>query len=313
MLQVLSTVLPVFLLLACGYAGAKSGYLKSDTAEALSSFAVRLAVPALLFRAMYKLDLAQAFHPFLLIAFYTGVFSCFVLGIVLSRTVWGKRPGEAVSIGFTVMFSNTVLLGLPIMERAYGPLSLTPVYGIVALHAPSLYIVGMITMELSRRDGRPLMQTLATAGRSILTNSLMVGILAGLAVNLAGLILPEPIEAAVSMLAAAAIPAALVGIGSSLTRYSPRTEPAASLMVATLSLVVHPAIAFVLAYFLFALPPEYVRAAVIVAAMPPGMNGYVFALMYDRAVGLAATSLLISTVLSVFTISCWLAILGALL
>ncbi|MCB1455636.1 MAG: AEC family transporter, partial [Nitratireductor sp.] len=57
------------------------------------------------------------------------------------------------------------------------------------------------------------------------------------------------------------------------------------------------------------LPMEYVRAAVVIAAMPPGMNGYIFAAMYDRAMGVAASSLIVANLLSVFTITAWLALL----
>jgi hypothetical protein len=40
------------------------------------------------------------------------------------------------------------------------------------------------------------------------------------------------------------------------------------------------------------------------------MNVYIFAEMYNRAQGIAASSVLLSTVLSIVTISIWLVILG---
>lgn len=308
-LEILSTVLPVFIVLGTGYCAVRFGYLKDDIADALNAFAVKLAVPVLLFRAMLKLDLGTAFHPQMIVAFYAGAFSCFVLGIILARIVWKRRPGEAVSVGFTAMFSNTVLLGLPIVDRAYGEASLTPAFGIISLHAPIIYIVGMITMELSRRDGRPLTETLGAAGRSILANALMIGILTGIVCNFAGITLPEPAMAAVDMFASAAIPAAVIGIGAALTRYHLRAELSESIMVSALQLLVHPAIAFALSFWVFDLDASYVRAAVILAAMPPGMNVYIFAVMYDRAVGLAASAILIATALSVGSISIWIAVL----
>ncbi len=310
MLQVFLTISPVFLVLGAGYAAARTGYLKATISDHLNAFTVRLAVPALLFRAMYGLDVAQAFHVPTLVSFYCGALAAFVGGIVLARVVFGRRPGEAVAVGFCAFFSNTVLLGIPIVERAFGTGALTPVFGIIALHAPALYAVGMLTMEISRRDGRPMAQALRAAGKSILANPLMAGIGMGLALNISGLALPEPVMAAVNMLANAAVPAALVGIGAAMTRYSLKAELAESAMVAGLSLLLHPAIAFVLTYFVFGLPVEYVRAAVVLAAMPPGMNVYVFAVIYDRAVALSASSILVSTAGSVVTITGWLTLLG---
>ena len=310
MTQIFLTILPVFLVLGTGYLGARTGYLNAGVADALNNFTVKLAVPTLLMRAMYRLDFGQAFHIPMLVAFYCGALASFVVAILAARIIWKRRPGEAVAIGFCAMFSNTVLLGLPIMERAFGADSMAPAFGIVALHAPCLYTIGMLTMELSRRDGRPLGEALKAALKSILTNAFMIGVLLGTALNLASVPIAEPLMAAIDMIATAAIPAALVGIGAALTRYSLRSEISESLMISALSLAVHPAIAFLLAYELLNLPMEYVRAAVVIAAMPPGMNGYIFAAMYDRAMGVAASSLIVANLLSVFTITAWLALLA---
>lgn len=313
MFQIFLIVLPVFLVLAAGYGAARTGYLPDTVADALNAFAVKLAVPVLLFRALYRLDLSQTFHPAMLMAFYAGAFASFSLAILLARLIWKRPPGEAVAVGFTAMFSNSLMLGIPIVERAFGEAALTPAFGIVALHAPVLYVVGMVTMELSRRDGRPLRDTFASAARSIVANPLMIGILAGIAANLSGIAIPEPVMAAVDMLATAAIPAALVGIGATLTRYELKAALSESLMVSALTLFLHPAIVLVLTHFVLGLPAEYASVAIIVAAMPPGMNVYIFATMYQRAVALAASTVLIATSLSVATISFWLWVVHRLL
>jgi predicted permease len=309
MLEILFTVLPVFAVLAAGYVTVRSGYLPVTVADALNAFTVRLAVPVLLMRAMYRLDLSAAFYPPMLISFYAGAILCFVTAILLARMLWKRRPGEAVAVGFSATFSNTVLLGLPIVERAFGHEALTPAYGIVALHAPTLYAIGMLTMEVARRDGRPISEAIVTALRSIVANPLMIGILTGAALNLTDIELGEPLLAAVNLISEAAIPAALVGIGASLTQYRLRAEWGEAAMVSAITLMLHPAIALAVAYFAFALPPEQMRTAVLLAAMPPGMNIYVFAVMYQRAQALAASAILMATAASVVTISLWLAVL----
>ena len=310
MLAIFATVLPVFLLIGTGYLAVRSGYLPLSMSDGLNAFAIKVAVPVLLFSAMVKLDFAQAFSPLLLVSFYTGAVVCFVTGILLALKVFGRRPGEAVAVGFAATFSNSVLLGLAVVERFYTDPVLTSAFGIIAFHAPSIYIMGMLTMEMMRRDGRPLSQTLTTAGKSILANPLMLGILAGVAVNLSGLTVPEPVMAAVKLIAGAAIPVALVGVGAAMTNYQLRAGMAESLTVSALSLILHPLIAFVLSHYVFGLPADMVRAAVTLAAMPPGMNIYVFAVMYQRAVNLAASAFLMATTLSVLSISVWLYVLS---
>lgn len=310
MLTILITVAPVFLLIATGWGAVKGGYLPDNVADALNAFAVKIAVPVLLFRALERLDFSAAFSAPLLLSFYAGAFTCFAVGIVLARRLFKRRPGESVAVGFSATFSNSVLLGLAIIERSHGTGPLTPAFGIIALHSPSIYAVGMVTMELMRRNGRPLSDTFRVAGRSIIANPLMIGILAGALVNLTGHWLPEPVMVAVDMIASAAIPVALVGVGAAMTRYRLSANLPEAGMVSILSLLLHPAIALVLSHYLFHLPPDAVRAAVMLAAMPPGMNIYLFAVMYDRAVNLAASAFLLATTLSVLTVTFWIYVLN---
>ncbi|WP_127524279.1 AEC family transporter [Mesorhizobium sp. Z1-4] len=309
MLTILVTVAPVFILILVGYAGVRSGYLPPAVVDALNAYAVKIAVPVLLFRALERLDLAAAFSPQLLTSFYAGAFACFAIGILAARHIFKRRPGEAVAVGFAAMFSNTVLLGLAILERSQGPEPLTAAFGIIAFHAPLIYAVGILTMEFMRRDGRSFGGTLGVAGRSMLANPLMIGILAGAAVNVTGHWLPEPAMQTIDMIASTAIPVALVGIGASMTRYRLGAGMGEAGTVAAVSLIVHPAITFVLAHHVFALGPDMQRAAVILAAMPPGMNIYLFAVMYDRAVNLAASAFLLATMLSVLTATFWIYVL----
>ena len=313
MISVLVTVLPVFLVLATGYASVRLGWLNAEISTNLNQFAIRLAIPMLLFRAMYQLDFGSAFHLPMLFGFYFGALAVFLITLLLARVIWKRTPGEAVAIGFCAMFSNSLLLGIPIIARAYGETSLTPAFGIVSLHAPFLYAVGMLVMELSRREGRPLPQALRDAARSILANPLMIGIVLGAALNFLGRPLPEFALAAINMFADAAIPVALAGMGAAMTRYSLRSDVSLSLLVCAMSLLVHPALALLVTHCGLGLPVNYVRAAVIMAAMPPGMNGYVFALLYERAVAFSASAILIATTASIVTISLWLLLLEKLL
>ncbi len=312
MFSVLQTILPVFLLLGVGYLVARLKYLPDALAEALNAYALKLAVPALLFMAMYRLDFSKAFHAEMLVSFYAGAFSCFLIGILSARLIWKRRPGESVAAGFCALFSNTVLLGIPIAQRAFGETIAAPVFGIIALHASLLYTVGMTTMELARRDGRDLSETFKAALTSVAANPLMAGIVTGLLANFFDLYIPEPAEASIDMLAASAIPVSLIGIGIALTRYAIKSELGESLVVSALALIVHPAITFALTRWVFDLPILYVQAAVVLAAMPPGMNVYIFANLYNRAVGLSASVIVIANLLAIITTSCWLLILQGL-
>ncbi|CAN5795824.1 AEC family transporter [soil metagenome] len=305
-------VMPVFLLIGAGYAAVRFKVFKSSGVDGLMVFTQNFAVPCLLFRGVADLDLAAAFDPRLLVSFFAGAALCFGLGILGARRLFRRRPGEAVAIGFGALFSNAVLIGLPIMERAYGAASLAPNFAIIALHAPFCYLVGITAMEFARADGRSLAGTARAVAGAMFRNALMIGIALGFAVNLGGVALPGAVRAGVDMLAATALPAALFGLGGILTRYALRASLGEAGMVAVLSLVLHPAITYGLARGVFALPADLVRSAVITAAMAPGVNVYVFASLYSRGQAQAASVVLLATAASVLTVAGWLALLGGL-
>lgn len=307
----LQIVAPVFLVVVAGYAAVRFRYLSDEIIDPLVKYTVSAAVPCLLFLAMVRVDLSQAVHPGALAGFFGASLVIFIATMILSRVVWQRRPGEGVSVGFSAIFSNVVMLGIPISERAYGGDVTAAVFGIIAFHTPFNYFLGFIAMELIRRDGQTLGAALTKAASTTFRNPLMIGLLAGIVVNLTGLILPEVVISGLDMVAASAVPVALFSLGGVLTRYKLRDEVTEASMVSIMSLLVHPGLAWVLTSQVFDLPPEYVRAAVILAAMPAGINGYIFATLYNRAVGTAANAVLIGTVMSVASISLWLTVLGA--
>jgi hypothetical protein len=311
-LTLITVVLPVFLVIAAGYVAVRAGLFSAGGVDGLMVFTQNFAVPCLLFRGIAELDLGAVFDLRLLVAFYAGAVVCFALGVAGARLIFRRRPGEAVAIGFGALFSNSLLLGIPIMERAYGAAALAPNFAIIAVHAPFCYLLGITAMEFVRADGRGVAGTVRAVGRAMFRNALMIGLALGFAVNLSGVALPEPIPVAVGMMADSALPAALFGLGGVLTRYAVKASLGEAGMIAALSLLLHPAIAYGLAQHVFALPPEFVRSAVVTAAMAPGVNAYVFASLYARGQAQAASVVLLATAASVLTVSAWLSLLGGL-
>jgi malonate transporter and related proteins len=311
-LELLVVVLPVFLVIGGGWLATRSGLFRHGAVDGLMVFTQNFAIPCLLFRGVAGLELGEVFDPRLLVSFYAGAVICFAIGTLGARHLFRRRPGEAVAVGFGALFSNSVLLGLPIMERAYGAGALAPNYAIIAIHAPFCYLVGITVMEFVRADGRGFASTLRVVANAMFRNALMIGLALGFIVNLGGIELHETVWGAVDLMANAALPAALFGLGGVLARYALRASLGEAGMIAALSLLLHPAIALYLAHFVFALPSDFVRAAVVTASMAPGVNAYVFASLYNRAQAQAASVVLLATALSVLSVAGWLAVLASI-
>ncbi|TYB87654.1 AEC family transporter [Oceaniovalibus sp. ACAM 378] len=308
MQSLIDVILPVFLVIGFGYFAVWRGLFSDSSVDGLMKFTQNFAIPCLLFRAISTLDLGQEFDLGLLLAFYGGATSGFLAGLLGARFIFGRDWADSVAFGFAGLFSNSVLLGLPIAERAFGVESLRLNYAIIAVHAPFCYGLGVTAMEIARNRGGHPADTAKKVLAAMFRNALVIGIALGFAVNLSGLPLPGIVTDAVDLMVRAALPAALFGLGGVLVRYRPEGDMRAILWVCGASLILHPAVAYSLGWLL-GLSVEQLRAAVLTAAMAPGVNTYIFANMYGAARRVAASGVLIGTGLSIVTVWVWLLIL----
>ena len=308
MLDVLNVVLPVFVLIGVGYTSVWFGIFSDRHVDALMRFAVTLAVPALLFQGISTLDLGANFEAPMLLSFYIGAFTCFLTGIFGARFLFKRGWEDSIAIGFCCLFSNSVMLGLPIAERAYGPEALAGNFAIVSVHSFFAYGIGITAMEIVKARGQSVLRTLTKVLRGMFSNALVLAIIAGFAVNLTGTNPPNALTDSVGLLAQTALPTALFAVGGVLRRYRPEGDMRTILFICAVSLLLHPTISFTLGKA-FDLSKDSMRSVITTAAMAPGINGFLFANLYGHAKRVAASSVLIATAISILTVSMWLILL----
>lgn len=302
-------IFPVFLMIGAGYLAVRLGWFSDASVDGLMKFATTFAIPALLLVGIATLDLGASFDPPMLFSFYGGAVTGFVVGMTGARFLFRRDWEDSVVVGFCGLFSNTIMLGLPIAERAYGDAELARTLVIASLHAPFCYTLGITVMEAVRNTGRGVLATMGGTLRSMAHNPIMIGIALGFALNLSGLPIPSVARDALDMLVRAALPVALFGLGGILCRYRPEGDFRLIGFACAVSLLVHPGTTWMLAR-ITALDEPAFRAAVVTAAMPPGLNAFLFADLYGRARRVAASTVLLATVLSFVTAIGWLSLVG---
>jgi malonate transporter len=309
MQALIDVILPVFMVVAAGYGVVWRGWMSNEGVEALMKFAQNFAIPTMLFLALARLDLANVFEWRMLLSFYSGAVAGFLAGLLGARFLFRRDWEDAVAVGFVCLFSNSVLLGLAVSERAYGRESLSANFAIVALHGPFCYAVGIMTMEGVRARGAGLTRVLGRVVKGLASNALVIGIGLGALVNLTSAPLPQAFMDGADLLARAGLPAALFGLGGVLYRYKPEGDLKLIAYAVAVSLLLHPMVTWGMGRAL-AVEPGPFRAAVVTAGMAPGVNAYLFANMYGRAKRVAASTVLIATLLCVFTAWGWMTALG---
>ncbi len=310
MLSILNVVIPVFAIIGLGYLAVRFKLYPAEGVRGLVAFVNNFATPCLLFNAMLTSDFSSTFNPAIIIPFYIGSLTSFLFGSLIGIRFFRNRPGEGVSAGFSGMFTNTVLIGIPIVQRAFGDTAMPVVFSIIAFHAPMLISIAMLVMELVRRDGQPIIKALGVAMLRVVQNPLLWGVALGFIGNRMGIKLIEPAQAFVTMMAAAVLPAALFGLGGALNEYKLSENWAEAAVMSAFKLIIHPTIAWILMVPVLHVDHNIARYGILLAAMPTGINAYVFATYYNRAVNVATNVILISTVGSVLTVTTWLYLLS---
>ena len=308
MQALLDIILPVFVLIGFGYLVTWRGLFSESAIDGVVKFTQTVAIPCLLFRAISQIDLGASISVPLIFSYYFGAFASFFAGYLGARFLFGRSQVDAVAIGFCCLFSNTILLGIPITERAYGSDALAGNFAIITFHAPLCYMLGVTAMEIFRSGAASVTVKTSRVLRAMFRNPFVIAIALGLFVNITGLSLPAALLEGIDLIASAALPAALFSLGGVLYRYRPEGDMKTILMISAISLVVHPLLVFGVGKAV-ALEPEAFRSAVLTASMAPGVNTYVFANMYGAARRVTAAAVLVSTAASILTVWCWLFVL----
>lgn len=200
-------------------------------------------------------------------------------------------------------YSNVVLLGMPLILASLGPEARVPLFIVVSTHAAVMFLLTTFCAETGKGTARNLSTLPLQTLRVLLRNTIVIGLLLGLAVNLSGLSLPQTIDKMASYLGGAALPCAVFSMGASISRYKLTGDVAKIAAAIAVKNLAHPLLVWWVAARVVGLPETWTAVAVIFAACPAGINTYLFANRYRAIVPSTATVIVISTALSIVILS----------
>lgn len=305
-MEAVQLVLPIFGIISLGYFAARTGFLSIAAVDGIDRYVFNFALTALLFRALANTALPAELPWGLWFSYYGGVLIVWAVGGLLARLLLQRTPADSVIIGFGGGFSNTVMLGIPIILTAYGEEAGVPLFFILAFHGLTVFTIATFLLESTKpREGGALtfVEILKESGKGVVTNPIILALGAGIAFGQTGLSIPGPIDVTLEMLARTGIPCALFVLGATLVRYELKRSVDAAALIALTKLVLHPLVVLGLASFVFVLPPLWLKVAVTMAAMPTGVFCFVLANRYAAAPGAASSAVLLATGFSLVTLT----------
>src|ERR671912_913426 len=185
MLGSLGIVLPVFGLIGVGYLARQARLVTDRAGEGLSEFVFALAVPCLIFRTLVRAEIPEVQPWGYWISYFAGVAVVWGLAMWAARRFFAVSGTAAVVAGFSAGQANTVLVGIPMILKAYGDEGAVPLFLLIAVHLPVTMTLATVLAE--GRQASPLVIL-----RRLLTHPIVVAILAGSALRPIATYVPAP-------------------------------------------------------------------------------------------------------------------------
>ena len=311
---VFSALLPVVLLIVIGVIAGRAGWIREEAIKDLSNLVFMVLTPALLFRTMSTVHVEQLnFKPVAL--YFVAVLLLF--GAMLAWQGWSRR---AAVLALAATFSNTVMIGIPLIGLAYGQAGLVTLFTLISVHSLVLLTLSTVVLELvAARDERATGQggqrhmalTVLAAVRSGVIHPVPLPIILGLLFAQTGLVLPEVLDKPLHLLGSAFGPVALVLVGVTLTHVQVGPHLKGALGISLLKNGVLPLLVTLLGLGL-GMQGLPLTVMIVTASLPMGANVFLFAQRYEVAQDLVTASLAVSTVIGLATVSLVMPLVGLL-
>lgn len=301
---VVASLTPVFLLIGLGFLAGRMRWIRDEAVRDLSNLVFLILIPALLFRTMSSVHFEELeWRP-------VGAYFLAALTLLAVSIVWRGFNRGSVVMALAGTFSNMVMLGITLVELAYGKAGLVTLLTVVSVHALIMLTLGSIVLELAvAREARlggertpHVLQTAWSAFKGALIHPIPLPIISGLLFAQTGLALPSVIDKPLQLLGSAFGPIALVLVGVTLALTPMRGYLRQALWVSASKNVFLPVMVGLSAWALgiAGLP---LTVLVVAAALPVGANVFLFAQRYEVAEQVTTAAMGLSTALALVTLS----------
>lgn len=301
---VFASLIPVILFIALGFFVGRRGWIRATSVKDLSNLVFMVLTPALLFRTMSTVRVQDLdFGPVAVYFAAAGLIFVATLGVLGFSSLAAAR-------GLANTFSNTIMIGVPLVGLVFGQAGLVTLFTLISVHSLILLTAATVVFELAQARERArsgegpqhsMLRTVLQAIGSGIVHPVPLPIIVGLLFAQTGLVVPEVIGKPLQLLGQALGPLALLLVGVTLAFSTVGTHFKAALRIALVKNIVHPLLLGALGW---ALDLSGLSLAVMVAtaALPVGANVFLFAQRYGVAQDEVTASIAVSTTLALVTV-----------
>ena len=291
-----------------GFILKKLGLIDDVFASKMNKFVFLVPLPVLLFEDLSTVDFAEVWNLKFVLFCFAATLICIALAAAVSF-LWKDKSiqGEFIQASYR---SSAALLGIAFIQNIYGDAGMAPlmIIGSVPLYnIMAVVVLSFFQPERKKLDRQVWIDTL----KGIVTNPIILGIVAGLLWSALRIPMPSIMEKVVSDVSATATPLGLIAMGASfdIRKAFGKAKPAVAASV--MKLVGFAVIFLPLAVWL-GFRREQLVAILIMLGSATTVSCYVMARNMGHEGVLTSSTVMLTTMFSAFTVTGWVYILRSL-
>jgi len=307
MIQVFTVIAPLFLIIFASALLQRYMKIGDDWAHVLNEFAFKIGLPVLIFSSLAKTATSFSAGSMLIVSNSLFILICFLLAYLVGK-IFRLSPKMNRTLFICSAFFNTAYLGIPVLVQTQGEEILPAASLIVAVYLFWTFSVGTGYLDYTGQKSKRVQ--LLNIAKDLIKNPLLISVFLGLLVGGLGIPLPAVILKSLDMVTASVTPTVLIVIGLFIgkSKIGKLAEWTPVLWFSLATLILLPAI-FYFGVKLFGLYTSNFTSSILDAAMPLAITPFALADKYHLDQKFIARSIVLSTILSVFTLPFWLMVI----
>ena len=314
MIEVLNLAAPFFGLIFVGFACGKIKQIPDTAMGWMNFFIVYVSLPALFYNILAKTPLEQLARVDFVFATTLATFWAFSVSFAIGMAIRKGNIGESAIAGLAGGYGNIGYMGPGLALATLGPKAAVPVALIFCFDNIILFTMVPFLMALRGQQPMSLGSIAWEVVKRVAGHPLIIASALGVLSAAVHFEPPIALERLIQFLQNAAAPSALFALGVTVALRPLKKMPWEIPPLTAVKLVLHPVLVFLLLSLFGPFDQTWIDTAVLMAALPPALNVFVFARQYDCWVEQASSAVLVGTLVSVLTLTTvmWMVKTGAL-
>lgn len=311
MLEVLNTLIPVFLVIALGWALAHWRFLSEVVLNEINQLLFWVCLPALIVHKLATASEIPSGTGVVLLVFCITTLAVIALGLLVAR-MRKLKPNQVGTFVQAAFRGNLAYAGIPIILFALQDSPQAVIDSVMAqtlfVFAPAMLLYNSAAVVLLLQDStEPIYQNIGLMLKKVTRNPLILASLGGAILFFLPFKLPVFAANSLDLVGQMAAPAALLCVGGSMAYVSMEGRYRSACLAAILKVMISPLLAYGIAAC-FELSAESRLVLLILSACPTAVASYVMAKQLKGDEALASGAVLISTLASIpsFAVILWL-------